>query len=203
MGKARRPLTGRKMSSSVYGLVNKKANPHSNSNQNSNNVTTKSKAEPENNISTGNINPKEFDYNLALQQVTDLMADLERATSTKAHDELSAELSRLDTTQSDILHLIENTNFSASEGYIYAKMLKEVREKRRNIKNKMTCLADTRRVVTKYSGDFKGILVNRKETRLSRYYTFRYLPGYQGKVINPEGKVITFNDYQKELKNNK
>lgn len=35
----------------------------------------------------------------------------------------------------DVLHKIEISNFNACDGYIYAKMIKDIREERRAIKN--------------------------------------------------------------------
>lgn len=50
---------------------------------------------------------------------------------------LKQELSQVDLYQQDILHIIESTNFNASEGYKLAKMIKDAREKRRVIKNEL------------------------------------------------------------------
>lgn len=48
--------------------------------------------------------------------------------------EYNRQLSNLDIQISDILHFIENENFNASQGYGYAKKLKQLRIERRRIK---------------------------------------------------------------------
>ena len=48
---------------------------------------------------------------------------------------LNAELNKYDLMCTDIEHKIENSSFSASQGYLLAKKLQEVRKERRKVKN--------------------------------------------------------------------
>lgn len=48
--------------------------------------------------------------------------------------EYNRQLSNIDIQISDILHFIENENFNASQGYGYAKKLKQLRMERRRVK---------------------------------------------------------------------
>lgn len=50
---------------------------------------------------------------------------------------LNKELSKLDKLQSDILHIIENGGYNASEGYKLCKSLTDIRQTRRLIKNEI------------------------------------------------------------------
>jgi chromosome segregation ATPase len=64
-------------------------------------------------------------------------------TYTQAQEEnnkLSQELSNKDRQIQDILHEIEFNNFSAFQGYQYAKKLKELGTDRRKVKNEMAQL---------------------------------------------------------------
>lgn len=51
------------------------------------------------------------------------------------YNRLRVDLSQIDTLEQTILHELEFSNFNVVQGYTYAKKLKEVREKRRIIKN--------------------------------------------------------------------
>lgn len=50
---------------------------------------------------------------------------------------LCAEVNQADQYDLDMLHMIENTNFNASEGYLLAKQIKDNRVFRRQIKNEL------------------------------------------------------------------
>lgn len=54
--------------------------------------------------------------------------------------ELHEKLKQYELESNDLLHEIELTNFNACEGYILAKKLKEVRQRRREVKNKQEIL---------------------------------------------------------------
>jgi len=56
------------------------------------------------------------------------------------YNSLSKELSRCDLIEQDLLHLIENSNFNAAEGYFYAKKIKDTRIERRRIKLELTTI---------------------------------------------------------------
>jgi hypothetical protein len=53
----------------------------------------------------------------------------------KIADKCIKEHSQIDKEQEALLHDIESTNFNASSGYMFAKRLKEIRQKRRDVKN--------------------------------------------------------------------
>lgn len=53
---------------------------------------------------------------------------------------LQDQLSGCDRLQSDLLHIIENENFNAAQGYKLAKMLQDNRGTRRRIKNELETL---------------------------------------------------------------
>ena len=53
---------------------------------------------------------------------------------------LAKQLSRLDLETQDVLHFIENENFNASQGFNLAKQLKEIRIKRRAVKQNLELL---------------------------------------------------------------
>ena len=50
---------------------------------------------------------------------------------------LTNELSQVDLYEQDVLHMIENGKFNASDGYKFAKMIYDNRIKRREIKNEL------------------------------------------------------------------
>ena len=58
---------------------------------------------------------------------------------------LYLQLSRLDGLQQDILHIIENGNFNASEGYLLARMIKNARIERRDVKIELDTLNNLKR----------------------------------------------------------
>lgn len=53
------------------------------------------------------------------------------------YKEQTKALNKLNQMQQDVLHMIENDNFNAAEGYCYAKRLKDIREERRLIKHEV------------------------------------------------------------------
>jgi hypothetical protein len=53
------------------------------------------------------------------------------------YESLNAELSKTDLYLQDILHMIENTNFNACDGYKFAKLIHDARIKRRKIKDEL------------------------------------------------------------------
>ena len=73
----------------------------------------------------------------------------------KEIDNIVQELSNVDLEQQDILHYIENNNLNASGYAKVGKLLKEVRIKRRNIKNDLDKLNSIRDNLTrKYNNKF-------------------------------------------------
>lgn len=97
-------------------------------------------------------------------------------------DRLIKEQSRLDLTQEDLLHLIENDNFNAAEGYFYAKRLKDVRMERRDVKNELEPLASLRDSLHNQKLEFgkietrvKNIDVKLKRLKDNKVYSPRIL----------------------------
>ena len=78
--------------------------------------------------------------NLSNINIQDLLSKTEAFESffielTDLKNKLPLYYSIIDKSIDDILHLIEFERFNACEGYKYAKMLKDFREKRRQVKN--------------------------------------------------------------------
>ena len=74
---------------------------------------------------------KPMNLSEAIHSTFEILDRLE--TIMEAHT-LSKMHSEADQKQQDVLHKIECTRFSASEGYMYSKMLQEIRKERREIK---------------------------------------------------------------------
>lgn len=56
------------------------------------------------------------------------------------YEYVKKQMSNIDLQMEDMLHYIEQNNFSASEGYLLAKNLKTIRQNRRQIKNEFELL---------------------------------------------------------------
>ncbi len=69
-------------------------------------------------------------------------------------NELSKELKQVSMYEQDLLHILENGGFNASEGYKLAKLLSVNRQKRRNIKNELEPLMSLKQ-------DFIDININK------------------------------------------
>ena len=97
----------------------------------------------------------------------------------KEINDISQELSNVDLEQQDILHYIENNNLNASGYAKVGKLLKEIRFKRRNIKNDLDKLSAIRDNLTrKYNNKFieKDIIgaikgIETLENRKGKYNT--------------------------------
>jgi hypothetical protein len=70
------------------------------------------------------------------------------------------QLSNIDVQISDVLHYIENENFNACQGFIYAKKLKELRLQRRRIKAEIEPLRMLNAVTSKNVQPLKCTLGN-------------------------------------------
>lgn len=103
----------------------------------------------------------------------------------KVYDEISKDFSILCDEQSktdlmiqDILHTIENTNFNASEGYKYAKQLKDIRNGRRDIKNEhetLTILVQELKPVADKLRKINGTIAKLNEKQKTRIYIPRII----------------------------
>lgn len=89
---------------------------------------------------------------VAMKMLEEINMDLQ--TDNEINDELQA----VDLMQEDLLHMIEFHNFNASEGYNFAKMLQEVRQERRKIKNRLEERTKARQFLKNYHAMFKNPL---------------------------------------------
>lgn len=95
--------------------------------------------------------------------------------------DLSDKLSNIDIEEQKILHEIENTNFNACIGFLLAKQLKEIRMRRRNIKNELIPLMNLRNNFLQKNSDLlKSVHTN---------------------IIKQEEKAINFKPYQPKERN--
>lgn len=76
------------------------------------------------------------------------------------YNEIDVEFNRLGTIQSnidlkqqDVLHYIENNNFSACEGYKLSKQLKDIRNERREIKTEIEAIKSLRDRIHQYKSN--------------------------------------------------
>lgn len=126
------------------------------------------------------------DIGQALQRVRDVFVNYP-----KRFEENEEGLKRCDQETQDLLHVIEFSNFSASEGYRLARELQEVRRLRREIKNEQEVLQPivkdflkygkiTDKNISKTIGDIRSI--ESKQER--RTYTMRVRTDLQEKVSN-------------------
>ncbi|MCK9310339.1 MAG: hypothetical protein M0P99_08710 [Candidatus Cloacimonetes bacterium] len=93
---------------------------------------------------------------------------------------LSNRLSQIDIEEQKVLHKIEESNFNAYQGYLFAKELKEVRAERRRIKNEVLPLMKLR-------NDF----IQNNTKQLESTHT---------SIIKQENNAINFKPYNPKLK---
>lgn len=95
------------------------------------------------------------------------------------NQQLNKELSKWDSARCDIEHFIEFGNFNASQGYRYAKALKEIMKQRRLVKNKMEKMQFLHKYNNQSTRDILGAIVQKIENKEivadSRTYTARIL----------------------------
>lgn len=79
-------------------------------------------------------------------------------------ENISLEQSRLERTEQDLLHIIENSQFNASEGYKLAKLIKDGRVKRRDIKIELDTLTNLKKeFVDKNMNNLRSVYGNIKK----------------------------------------
>jgi hypothetical protein len=83
------------------------------------------------------------EFESALQSVRDIFVNYPKRVITNKE-----ELVKIDNEIQDILHLIEMTSFSASDGYKYAKDLQRLRLARRKVKDDLELLAPIEEFLT-------------------------------------------------------
>lgn len=105
---------------------------------------------------------------------------------------LKKEMSEIDKLEQDILHIIENAGYSASEGYKLCKSLTNIRQARRKIKNEFEPIQILRQSIVDYK--IKNKLINKggkkaeeaykKLSKLSKYKI------YSNKVLNSNENIF-------------
>lgn len=75
------------------------------------------------------------------------------------YNRLYLEIGKCDLKQQDLLHKIESSNFNAAQGYKLAKEIKELREKRREVKNDFTIIEMIKKdFVNRYNQQLSKVL---------------------------------------------
>lgn len=105
--------------------------------------------------------------------------------------ETSVEQSKSERTEQDLLHIIENENFNAAEGYKLAKLIKDERINRRNIKIEQETLTKLKKEFTdKYLNNLKSVYGNITkqndlllELKENKIYKPRFLKSTNLKVV--------------------
>jgi hypothetical protein len=125
------------------------------------------------------------------------------------------ELTEANLRELDLLHIIENTNFNASEGYMYAKMIRDNRIKRRQVKNELNPLSELKRnFISKNMKELKEAhqeVIRRndilKDLTENKIYNPRVIGKAESKSFDPipvpsiekEEKIVTPNNSNKHL----
>jgi hypothetical protein len=91
----------------------------------------------------------------------------------KLLEEYTRQLSNIDIQISDVLHFIENEKFNASQGYAYAKKLKQLRVERRKIKTEIEPLRMLNATTLKTLHPLKCTLggITKKDEEVQKYVT--------------------------------
>lgn len=119
---------------------------------------------------------------VALKMMEEIAMDLEDDS------EILKEMQEVDLMEQDLLHMVEFHNFNASEGYNFAKMLQEIRQERRKIKNRLEERTKARDFLkNNYKPKFKAplaqVVTNMQELggkQTSRKYKLRALHQLEG-----------------------
>ncbi|MBU5342300.1 hypothetical protein [Caldifermentibacillus hisashii] len=106
----------------------------------------------------------------------------------KRYDEVKREIKQSELEIEDLEHVLEFSNFNASDGYKLAKELKEVRQRRRTLKNELELLEVIKRLnsfpkpqekhISQAIGDIRKTLQIQKE----RCYSMRIRHDLQDRV---------------------
>ena len=116
--------------------------------------------------------PVDNDYgDLTVDNIFNALHSLRILNNPAIKDFLSQELAKTDLETIDIEHKIELTNFNANEGYMLAKEMKDVRVRRRKIKDTITLLETMSK---QFDLNKLGTAVEKAEAKLdTRTYTPR------------------------------
>jgi hypothetical protein len=138
-----------------------------------------------------NVKIHQIDYKENLAVAMKMMEEI--AMDTEDDSEINEELKKVDLMEQDVLHMIEFHVFNASEGYNLAKMLQEIRQERRSIKNRFEEKRKARHFIRNTYKQLKNPLNQTLTTfeglnnhQEGRKYTLRALPQLEGfnKLIN-------------------
>ena len=99
---------------------------------------------------------------------------------TDEFNRVEKELSKMDLAEQDILHFIENENFNASQGFMYAKKLQEIRRDRRLVKKESATLKNLKdNFINKNYAELKtvsGAILKQEELLQKRINDKKYNP---------------------------
>lgn len=122
-----------------------------------------------------------YKYAVELKQLFNEISD--------EYNRLYLEIGKCDLKQQDLLHKIESSNFNAAQGYKLAKEIKELREKRREVKNDFTIIEMIKKdFVNRYNQQLSKVLdsVMQKNSKLDKLT--------ENKVyinrINDDGEIV-------------
>ena len=122
-----------------------------------------------------------YKYAVELKQLFNEISD--------EYNRLYFEIGKCDLKQQDLLHKIESSNFNAAQGYKLAKEIKELREKRREVKNDFTIIEMIKKdFVNRYNQQLSKVLdsVMQKNSKLDKLT--------ENKVyinrINDDGEIV-------------
>ena len=95
----------------------------------------------------------------SVEQLADAISLLQKSSDQMFKDieRLNAELAEVNGEMQDIMHYAEFATFNASEGYNIAKELKNVREKRRKIKDELDVLTFIQQTVKERKQQINGL----------------------------------------------
>jgi hypothetical protein len=102
-----------------------------------------------------------------MKELIDLQVAIRACKS--RHEILSEMLKAQDLEEQDLLHYIEFETFNACEGYLLANKIKEIRTKRREIKDEMESLARAIPTVKDVNADgMTRMVLDRMDTRITK-----------------------------------
>lgn len=120
------------------------------------------------------------------------------------YNRLYLEIGKCDLKQQDLLHKIESSNFNAAQGYQLAKELKELREKRREVKNDFTIIEMIKKdFVNRYNQQLSKVLdsvmqKNNKLDQLTEDKVYINRINDDGEIVKSSSKRLL--NMQKEVK---
>jgi site-specific DNA-cytosine methylase len=88
-------------------------------------------------------------------------------------NDYSKKLSLLDKEMQDVLHNIENEVFDAAKGYYFAKQLKDIRNRRRTVKNNHELLQI---LISSFDCDSFDIVGRKLQRKIQQQSEFIYIP---------------------------